>query len=159
MVHKIRLIIEKWVSYLAVFLMLALVILSFLQVMLRNFFSIGFSSIEELMRNGVLWIAFTGAILTTLRGRHIAFDILPRFLKDKKKIILDWILSISASATCLFLAWLGINYLCLEIEMESQIGGFCPAWIVEIIIPVGFVLLSIVFPLRVLDRKYDEAAK
>jgi TRAP-type C4-dicarboxylate transport system permease small subunit len=118
-----------------------------------------FSSIEELMRNGVLWIAFTGAVLTTLRGRHIAFDILPRFLKDKKKVILDWVLSVSASITCLLLAWLGVSFLRLEIEMESKIGGFCPAWIVEIIIPIGFVLLSIVFPLRVLDGKYDEVAK
>ncbi|MDO9547850.1 MAG: hypothetical protein Q7J65_02665, partial [Candidatus Marinimicrobia bacterium] len=67
MVHKFRLFIEKITTWLAVFLMLMLVLLSFSQVVLRNFFSTGFNAFEELMRNAVLWIAFVGAVLTTLR--------------------------------------------------------------------------------------------
>ncbi len=108
------------------------------------------------MRNGVLWIAFIGAVLTTLRGKHISIDILPRFLSGARKRGLEWILAISSSVICLFLMWLGINFLKLEIEMESVIAGVIPAWIVEIIIPLGFFLLAVSFPLRVLDKKHDD---
>lgn len=156
MVHKIRLFIEKATTWLAVFLMLALVILSFSQVVLRNFFATGFNAFEELMRNAVLWIAFIGAVLTTLRGKHISIDILPRIIQGKIKLLLDWLLSIIAALICLFLAWLGFQFLKLEIDLGSLIAGFIPAWIIEIIIPVGFFLLALTFPLRVLDRQHDE---
>ncbi|MBL7067384.1 MAG: TRAP transporter small permease subunit [Candidatus Marinimicrobia bacterium] len=157
MVHKLRIIIEKFAGGLAVFLMLALVILSFTQVVLRNFFSIGFSAVEELMRNGVLWIAFVGATLTTLRGKHISIDILPRILKNKNKHILEWFLTIIASIICLIMMWYGTKFIILEIEMDSVIAGICPAWIIEIIIPFGFLLLALSFPLRLLDTKHDGA--
>ena len=156
MVHKIRLIIEKVTTIIAVFLMLALVILSFSQVILRNFFSTGFNAFEELMRNAVLWIAFIGAVLTTLRGKHISIDILPRLIKGKMKTVLEWFLAIIASLICLFMAWLGFQFLELEIELESMIAGFIPAWTIEIIIPLGFLLLALTFPLRVLDSQHNE---
>lgn len=136
----------------AVVLMLSLVIASFLQVILRNFFSIGFGAVEELMRNDVLWITFVGAVLTTMGGRHISIDILPRYLKEKPKRILNWILAISASVICLILAWYSVQFVRLDIEMKSIIAGFCPEWIFETIIPVGFFLLAISFPIRQLDE-------
>lgn len=156
MVHKIRLFIEKITTWLAVFLMLLLVVLSFSQVVLRNFFATGFNAFEELMRNAVLWIAFIGATLTTLRGKHISIDILPRFAKGRFKIILNWALSITASLICFYMSWLGLQFLKLEIDLTSVIAGSIPAWIIEIIIPVGFLLLAITFPLRVLDSQNDE---
>jgi len=156
MVHKIRLFIEKITGWTAVILMLTLVVLAFTQVILRNFFSLGFNAFEVLMRNAVLWIAFVGASLTTLRGKHISIDILPRFTKGKLKACLEWFLAATTSLICLFLAWLGIRFLSLEIELESVIAGVIPAWIIEIIIPIGFFLLAFCFPLRILDRKNDE---
>jgi hypothetical protein len=50
----------------------------------------------------------------------------------------------------------GNRFLTLEIELESVIAGVIPAWIIEIIIPIGFFLLAFCFPLRILDRKNDE---
>jgi len=136
--------------------MLLLVVLSFSQVVLRNFFATGFNAFEELMRNAVLWIAFIGATLTTLRGKHISIDILPRVAKGRFKIILNWALSITASLICFYMSWLGLQFLKLEIDLASVIAGSIPAWIIEIIIPVGFLLLAITFPLRVLDSQNDE---
>jgi C4-dicarboxylate transporter DctQ subunit len=155
MVPKIRQIIEKITTGLAVFLILSLVLLSFTQVILRNFFAIGFNAVDELMRNGVLWIAFIGAVLTTLRGKHISIDILLRFLPAAKKRILEWILAVVSSLICLVLMWFGIKFLQLEIEMESLIAGVIPAWTIEIIIPFGFFLLALSFPLRIIDNDQD----
>jgi len=150
-VTQIRKAVENTATGLAVFLMLSLILLSFLQVILRNFFSVAFITIEKLIRHEVLWIAFIGATLTTLRGRHISIDILPRYLRGKAKQILQWIISLSASVICLILCWYSISFIQLEIEFGTKIGGHIPAWIVQIILPVGFLLLAISFPLRTLE--------
>jgi len=152
MIAKIRKTIDFFLTGTAIFLMLSLVLFSFLQVVLRNFFAISLNVADEFMRNGVLWIAFVGAVLTTLRGKHISIDILPRYVKGKRKIYLDWTLTISAALICLVMTWYSVRFIILEIEMKSVIAGFCPAWIIESIIPVGFFLLAISFPLRLLDK-------
>ncbi|HPC35974.1 MAG TPA: TRAP transporter small permease [Candidatus Marinimicrobia bacterium] len=152
MLNKIRTIIEKFVSALAVALMLFLVGMAFLQVILRNFFAIGLNVIDELMRNGVLWIAFCGAALTTLRSKHISIDILPRILKGRARRILNWILNLTAAAICFCLSWYAWQFVRLEISMQSMIAGVIPAWIIEIILPVGFFLLALTFPLRLIDE-------
>jgi len=152
MLTKLRFIIEKCVTALAVVLMLSLAVMAFVQVILRNFFAIGVNLIDELMRNGVLWIAFIGAILTTLHTKHIAVDILPRLLKGRARRILNWILNATAGVICLTLSWFAIQFIRLEISMQSVIGGVVPAWIVEIILPVGFFLLAMTFFLRLPEK-------
>jgi len=152
MIAKIRKIIDIFLTGMAVFLMLSLIVFSFIQVMLRNLFGISMNSADEFMRNGVLWIAFIGAVLTTLRGKHISIDILPRLVTGKGKKILDWTLTISAAMICLVMTFYSVKFIILEIEMKSVIAGFCPAWLIESIIPVGFFLLAISFPLRSLDK-------
>jgi len=149
---RIRLVIEKLVTFLGVFFLLSLVILAFLQVILRNFFSVGFNAVEELMRNGVLWIAFSGAILTTLRGKHIAIDIIPRVLSRRYQRVLNAIINLIAALICFILSWLSVQFLCLEINMNSKVAAHIPAWLVELIIPVGFFLLAISFFLKIFDN-------
>ncbi len=152
-ISRIRKIVENTATGLAVFLMLSLILLSFLQVILRNFFSMAFSTVETLIRHEVLWIAFIGAALTTLRGRHISIDILPRYLKGKVKLILQWIISLSATVICLVLCWYSILFIQMEIEFGTKIGDLIPAWIVQIILPLGFLLLALSFPLRTLEGR------
>jgi len=157
MLNKFRLITEKIITAMAVFLMLSLAVMAFIQVILRNFFAIGLNAVDELMRNGVLWIAFVGAALTTLRSKHIAIDILPRLLKGKARSLLNWILSLTASLICLVLGWYSVKFIRLEIEMHSTIAGVIPAWIIEIILPVGFFLIALTFLLRMLEKPQASA--
>lgn len=157
MLNKFRLIIEKIITAMAVILMLSLAVMAFAQVILRNFFAIGLNVVDELMRNGVLWIAFVGAALTTLHSKHIAIDILPRLLKGKARLTLNWILNLIAGLICLILGWYAWKFILLEIEMHSRIAGVIPAWIVEIILPVGFLLLALTFFLKILIKSNPES--
>lgn len=156
MLNKFRLLIEKCVTALAVVLMLSLAVMAFLQVILRNFFAIGLNIVDELMRNGVLWIALVGAVLTTLRSKHISVDILPRILKGKTRLILNWILNLTSGVICLALSWYAWQFVRLEISMKSVIAGVIPAWTIEIILPVGFFLLALTFPLRLIENSQTE---
>lgn len=149
MVTKLQKIIEKLATYLGVILLTLLVCSSFLQVILRNFFGIGINALEELMRNGVLWIALVGGILTTLRGKHIAIDIVPRFLPERWRTVFNFILNGIAAIICLIFSWLSFQFLKLEIAMESRIAGAIPAWIIELILPIGFFLIAVSFLLKI----------
>jgi len=148
-ITKIRQIIEGFATYLGVVLLLLLVLMAFFQVIMRNFFGIGINALEEIMRNSVLWIALVGGILTTLRGKHIAIDIVSRILPHRFRPLHNAILNIFAGLVCLVFAWLSIQFLQLEIEMSSKIARVIPAWIIEIILPVGFFLLAISFFLKI----------
>jgi len=157
MLNKLRSFIEKIATVLAVILMLSLAVLSFVQVMLRNLFSLGFNAVEELMRNGVLWIAFVGAVLTTLRGKHIAIDILPRLARGRFKAILDSLINLAVAVICLVLSWFALQFVMLEIRMKAVIAGFCPAWIIESILPIGFLLLATAFLIRLFEKNTGDA--
>lgn len=148
MINKIFLLIEKVCTLFAAFLMLSLVFFSFLQIILRNFFDIGLITIEDFTRNGVLWITFIGAILTTLNSKHISIDILPQFIKGKTKKYISLLLAILSSIICLIFTWYAISFIRLEFEMKIKIAGILPIWIFEIIIPIGFFLIAVSFILK-----------
>jgi len=150
---KIKKIVNLLITALAIILLSTIVLFTFAQVILRNFFKIHLTEIENIVRSEVLWIAFIGAVLTSLQGRHISIDILPRYLKGKAKKILLVILDLSAMTICLILAWYSIKFIQLEISLGTTVGMSIPAWIPELILPVGFFLLAISFPLKLVDEE------
>lgn len=159
-VHKIVQILDKVCTILATFLLLSLMLLSFTQIILRNFFSIGSDFVETFVRHEVLWITFSGAVLTTIHGKHISIDILPRYLYGRKRLTLEKILLriiyLSASLISILLFSLSISFIGMEIERGALIDGFLPAWTLESIIPIGFFLLSISSILKVLVGEIAE---
>jgi TRAP-type C4-dicarboxylate transport system permease small subunit len=58
--------------------LLSMVVLSALQILLRNVFGAGVLWIDPLLRYLTLWIGFLGAALAAAEGRHIQIDVLSR---------------------------------------------------------------------------------
>jgi len=79
-VDKILSIIEATLitTFLTVMVMLA-----FLQVVLRNLFSFGFLWADPLLRYLVVWVGFLGAALATKEGKHLGIDFLNRYLQPR----------------------------------------------------------------------------
>ena len=61
-------------------LLLAMVVLSTLQIVLRNLFGIGLLWVDPLLRYATLWIGFLGAAVAAAEGRHIQIDVLTHIL-------------------------------------------------------------------------------
>ncbi|HMA61883.1 MAG TPA: TRAP transporter small permease [bacterium] len=153
---KIKKTVDAIITALAIILMSSIVLFTFAQVILRNFFTIHLTELENIVRSEVLWIAFIGAVLTSLRGRHISIDILPRYLKGKARKILLIILDVSAMIICFILAWYSVKFIQLEISLGTTVGMNIPAWIPELILPIGFILLAISFPLKLVEAPDEE---
>jgi len=62
-------------KFLVVFLLGAMILVAFLQIVLRNVFTTGFSWGDPFIRYLVVWVGFIGAALATKEGKHITIEI------------------------------------------------------------------------------------
>ena len=144
--------LNKLEGGLLVFFLAVMLVLAFLQVMLRNLFSFGFLWADLLLRHLVLWTGFLGAALATSQGRHISIDAFTRFLPERVKHATSILTNLFATTVCYFLLTASLAFLKSEMQSGSLVYGNIPVWWGEAMIPVGFTLLAVHFLVRaVLD--------
>lgn len=138
-------------------LLSVMVVMAFLQVVLRNLFSSGILWADILLRHILLWLGFLGAAIATSEHRHINIDALRRFLSPRVRTVVDSITDLFAAVICFLLAKASWTFVQGEIADRRMILDGIPSWCAEIIIPIGFGLLVVHFALRSLLRsKRDE---
>ncbi len=146
-------------SALVVVLLSVMILLAFLQVILRNFFSSGLLWADPFLRHLVLWVGFLGASLATQKEKHINLDILTRYLSPARANIVRAGTNLFAALVTGFLARAGWTF--LQGEMTSAeplftIGGTdVPAWYFQLIIPIGFALMAFRFGARSFEHLLD----
>ena len=140
--------IEKW---LLVFLLAFLISFSLLQIVLRNFFSVGFVWGDTLLRHAVLWISFLGAVRATAEQKHIRIDLIPRLLPGSGAALLSAIVDLFSSAVCTVLIAASWNFISYEKMAGSFLFGRIPLWWVEVIFPLSFMLMAVRFGLRAIS--------
>ena len=130
----------------------SMVILSFLQVLMRNFFNSGFLWGDILLRHLVLWVGFAGASLATRQEKHINIDLLTRVVAAKYLPPVKMLVDLFAIVVCIVLARASYVFLSFEKEAGTIIFADVPAWYLQIILPLGFLLIAFRFLLRMMDR-------
>lgn len=127
---------------LLVTLLVALIVLATTQIVMRNVFEIGFSWSDELLRLLVLWLAMAAAIAAARDDRHIAIDVLSRFLDGKKLAAVRVLICLFTATVCGVLAWHAVRFVNeTRLYEDVLLGGF-PAWILQAIMPVAFVVMT-----------------
>ena len=133
-----------------------MVLLAFLQVILRNVFSTGLLWADPFLRHLVLWVGFLGASLATQQEKHINIDLITRFLSPKHTNIIRIITNLFASIVCSILAHAGWTFLLNEMESPEVLFtiGELPfsLWWFQIIIPFGFGLMAFRFLIRTIEH-------
>jgi C4-dicarboxylate transporter DctQ subunit len=140
-------------------LLSVMVVMSFLQVVLRNLFSSGFLWADILLRHILLWLGFLGAAIATSENRHINIDALRRFLSPRIRSAVEVLTDLFAAIVCFFLARASWVFVQGEIAGRATLVSDIPAWYGEIIIPVGFGLLVVHFVIRAILRARGEAVE
>jgi len=131
-------------------LVLLLVLLAGTQIILRDVFHTGLSFADPLMRDLVLWTGMLGALAAVRDDKHIALDVLQRFLGSGAQKIAR-VLTLGFAATlCGMLAYFSFVMVQNDYQGASQSGAFAsmPAWVPEIILPAAFALMALRFALR-----------
>jgi TRAP-type C4-dicarboxylate transport system permease small subunit len=148
--------IEEW---LMVFFLSFMVVFTFLFILLRAlhlYAHLGWANVvigkvdwtQPLVRLLVLWVAFLGASLLTRDNRHIKIDLSSLFMPLRWQHFKDLFLS----AACVIVSAIMVKTSFQYIQNEYLYGGnlflSIPAWIGQIILPIGFLCILFRFLLR-----------
>ena len=137
---------------LIILILTVMVLMAFLQVLLRNLFETGILWGDVFLRHLVLWVGFLGASLATREEKHINIDILTRVITKKYVPFVKMIVDLITIVICVFLAKAGYTFVQYEKEARTILFQNVLAWYFEVIIPAGFTLIGFRFFLKLLEQ-------
>jgi TRAP-type C4-dicarboxylate transport system permease small subunit len=134
-------------------LVLALVGLAGTQIVLRVFFETGLVWADSFSRSLVLWTGMLGALAAVRDDKHIALDVLQRFLPPRAQRIARFATLGFAALLCAAMAWYGMGLVAIDYAEGLQSGGgsvasALRACFAESILPFAFGLMALRFALR-----------
>ena len=132
-------------KYLVGAMLSVMILLAFLQIILRNVLSTGISWGDPLVRYLVLWVGFIGASLATKEGKHITIEIFSRWFSKHSGLYFKAIASLVSAFVCGLLTFAGWTFVQNEAQMAATSFLKIPAWVPQIIIPVTFALITLRF--------------
>jgi TRAP-type C4-dicarboxylate transport system permease small subunit len=147
-VQGLLLRIERWVGGTCLLLLL---VLALVQIVARNFFSIGLPTADTLTRYLVLYVTFFGAILAIHGQRHISLDVLNVWLGQRWRDRLHRPLHFIGALVTALLCQAAWAYWQDEWTHVSEQDRWMT--LLALILPVGFGLLSLHFLLAGLIGK------
>ncbi|MGI9258616.1 MAG: TRAP transporter small permease [Gammaproteobacteria bacterium] len=123
-------------------LLSGLILLASTQILLRNVFSTGLGWGDGVVRLMVLWLALLGAVAASRENKQIKIDLLTRSLSGVPQKIAQFLTDVFTVTITSLLAWHSWRFV-----QDSRLYGDVlvadwPAWIFQLILPVGFALLA-----------------
>lgn len=134
--------LQRFEDGLLVSILLSMLSLAFAQIVMRNLFNSGMVWSEPLIKILVLWTALLGAMVATRNHNHINIDILSRFLPPRLHTAQQRLIHAISGIVCMLLAWESLRFVVLEWEEENIAFASVPAWIPELILPIGFFSMA-----------------
>ena len=145
MLHQIKQRLSLIENSLLVLLLTGMILLATFQIVLRNGWATGLSWADPTLRVAVLWITLLGAMAATRDDNHIKIDLLSRFLTERWKIYIQLLTDLFSAFICGLLTWHGSRFVYFEWQDGSILFASVPAWICELIIPLGFGVMALRF--------------
>jgi TRAP-type C4-dicarboxylate transport system permease small subunit len=154
--------LARWERRAVVLFLSAMVFLTLAQVLLRalaahaglawaNALLARIAWIDPLARVLMLWLTFLGASLITRKNRHIRIDLASAVLPQGWLPLRESVLAFAAALICCIMGAASF----FMVRMEWRFGGTLflgvPTWTVQVIIPLGFLLLAFRFLLIALE--------
>ena len=155
--------LERLVTYLLVFSVLAMLSLSSFSIVIR-WFQHNITWIDPFVRHLVFFSAFLGGIIATGQGTHIGIDILGKFVESKGwhglRTVITKIVYITSMIVLVWLIKSGIDFTRIEMEFsKEEFWGIQSGYLV-MLIPIGLGLLLLrFFFVFLLSFKEKEGAK
>jgi TRAP-type C4-dicarboxylate transport system permease small subunit len=123
-------------------LLALLVILAGGQILLRQL-DVAVTWADPLARLLVLWIGVFGAVAASRDNQHIAIDALSRFLPPRLQLVAGALVGLFASGVCAVLTYEAARFVQFEHMGRSAALGDMPAWVLALVLPLGFALIAV----------------
>lgn len=134
-----------------VIILTGMILLAAAQILLRNMFNFSFIWSDEVLRMLVLWLALGGAVAASRSDKHINVAVLDRFLPLKTRRILKIVLHLFTAGVCGLITWNSVLFVQTSHEFGDRLMGDVPAWLPQLILPIGFGLICFRYSLFVLE--------
>lgn len=125
-----------------------LILLASVQILLRNAFSTSLPWGDGLIRLIVLWLALVGAVAASRDGKQIKIDVITRALSGLPLRIAKFTTDAFTVAVAGLLAWHSWRFVQDSRLFGDTLIADWPAWILQLILPVGFLLIAYRYLLR-----------
>ena len=123
----------------------AMILFATTQIVMRNVWGTGIDWSDPLLRVMVLWIGLLGAIAATRDGNHIKIDLLSKLLPTTARRFLTPLTNLISATICAIICYHAIRFVAMEYHDGTTAFATVPAWICELIIPIGFGLMALRF--------------
>jgi len=135
-------ILSRSEDLLSVVLIGLMAVLSLLPVLTRLFSVPGIRGSADYIRQLVLWTAFTGGLITSREGRHLALSFGYDSFGENAK---TWVKSCTSFVDVFFLTVLMLSSLSFSLMGfdPSAMVGVIPSWILALIMPAGFLIMIV----------------
>ena len=110
----------------------------------------GFPWTDGAIRLAVLWLGLVGGIAASRDRKQIAIDIVTRALPVKVKRITDIIAHVFTASVTGLLAWYSLRFVQDSYAFGDTLLSDWPAWIFQLILPIGFAMICFRYVLRAL---------
>jgi C4-dicarboxylate transporter, DctQ subunit len=151
--------IARFEGWLLILFLSLMVILIFVQVMLRSLFiyaHLGWANelmgsldwSELFVRLLVLWVTFLGASLVTRENKHIKIDLLTHLMPTNWGPYREFFLSVSGAVVAGLMIRASLFYISTELNFGGSVFLNVPTWVGQMILPAGFSLICFRFLLR-----------
>lgn len=140
---------------LLVLVLTAMILLAAGQILLRNFLDSGVSWGDEALRIMLLWLVMLGAVAASRERRHIVIDVLSRMLSGRLNLLTAAAVDALTAVVTGLLAWFSWQFVNDSRVYGDLLLNNLPAWTLQIILPVGFALISYRYAVWCFRHAYD----
>lgn len=140
-------------EYFLVYTLALMVIIIFIQVIMRYLFNNSLSWSEELVRYLFIWQIWLGASVGIKNNDHIRIEILTKKLQGKSRELLEILLNLMLTAFYIFMIVEGFAYLQTVIAKDMTSTGLqIPLSIVYFSLPFGSAIVAVRLICRVINE-------
>ena len=152
LLHRLETLLSKIESAVLILFLSAMMLISFLQVVLRNFFDWGFVWGDSFLRYLVFFIGLLAASLATRDKKHISIDALAKLLSPRLKEIAAVLTNLFAATVTFFLTRASINFIDVGLDPAETMFLDLPIRYAGVFIVVCFGMMTFRFVLRTVDH-------
>lgn len=135
--------INKLEDWFLISMLFVMVVLAIAQIFYRNVFGAGVVWIDPMLRVLVLWVAIAGAVVASRTDNHIRIDFFTRYFSKNVFSYLQRIVYAFCVFICGLISWHGVRFVQMDYSYGTIAFANVPAWVTELVIPVGFFLMAV----------------
>jgi C4-dicarboxylate transporter DctM subunit len=135
--------------------LLLIAVLPAMEIVARRAFKTGIQGVSDMTQHLVLWLTCLGGAITSREGKHITLSVGLEMLGERLRIWITTATVFVSTTISSAMTWSALSLVLIGFDPTKKIG-FVPIQIATVVIPLGFLLITVRFltrsPIRGVNR-------